>query len=182
MELIAMIAMLGLGNSTWAEPAPKVTVCLDGTREKHIASSTRLASEIFASAEVAIDWRDADSCPSSQDVIRITFSFNHSDYPNPQAFAYALPFQGRTINIFYNRIASAAHCWSPKLLAYVLVHEIVHILEGVSVHSTQGIMKATWEDKELAAIQSETLSFTEKDISLIHSGLQWRARRAAQHP
>jgi hypothetical protein len=46
------------------------------------------------------------------------------------------------IRVLYDRVqamVSPAH--EPHLLAYVLAHEIVHILEGTGRHSATGIMK-----------------------------------------
>jgi hypothetical protein len=55
----------------------------------------------------------------------------------------------------------------------VLVHEVSHILEGVSRHSDSGVMKARWTGNDFA------LGFAQMDVELIHEGLDARARQAA---
>jgi hypothetical protein len=180
MKFFSAIMMLGLPATGWANPPRSVTICLRGAREKYVSASTKMASEIFATAGVEIDWRDAGACPSSPNVINVTFSFwGPADYSySPGALAYALPFEGTTIHIFYNRIHRLAPGWTPQLLAYVLVHEITHILQAVSQHSREGIMKATWGTEDFNAMQTRSLGFAAADVLLIDLGLESRAHRA----
>ena len=58
-----------------------------------------------------------------------------------------------------------------QLLAHVLVHEITHILQGITRHSETGIMKAHWTPEDYEEMQLRPLSFTRKDIELIQIGL-----------
>ena len=56
--------------------------------------------------------------------------------------AYALPFEGTHIVVFYDRVEECVRAdLFPTLLAYVLVHEITHILQEITRHSATGIMK-----------------------------------------
>jgi hypothetical protein len=64
-----------------------------------------------------------------------------------------------------------------KLLTYVLIHEITHILQGVAEHSPTGIMKAHWAREDHYAMWNGVLSFTPADIQLIHLGIKARLRR-----
>ena len=179
MKFFGVIMMMGLATTGFANPTQSVTVCLSGAREKYVSASTKMASEIFATAGVEIDWRDAGDCPSSSNVIKVTFSFYvRADY-RPGALAYALPFEGTTINIFYNRIANRAPGWTPQLLAYVLVHELTHILQGATHHSGEGIMKALWSNEEFNAMRTKSLGFAAEDVQMIDLGFQARVRRAA---
>jgi hypothetical protein len=178
MKFLGAVMMMGLTATGWANPPQSVTVCLKGAREKYVSASTQMASEIFVAAGVEVDWRDAGDCPSSPNVINVIFSFFvPADY-RPGALAYALPFEGTTINIFYNRIAHRAPDWTRQLLAYVLVHEITHILQGVSHHSKDGIMKAVWSNDEFKAMRTRSLGFAAEDVTMIDLGLQARVRLA----
>ena len=56
-----------------------------------------------------------------------------------------------------------------KVLARVMVHEITHILQGMSNHSDKGIMKAHWN-----AVEARSLGFTADDVELIYNGMDAR--------
>jgi hypothetical protein len=62
-------------------------------------------------------------------------------------------------------------------LAYVLVHEITHILEGMPRHSETGLMKARWNWMDHHSIRWGLLALSPQDIELIHVGLTTRATR-----
>jgi hypothetical protein len=68
----------------------------------------------------------------------------------------------------------------PNLLAHVLVHEITHILQGISRHSPTGIMKGQWDYDDYFEMSRRPLPFAQKDIDLIYDGL--KARRARMAP
>jgi predicted Zn-dependent protease len=72
-------------------------------------------------------------------------------------------------------MVSPAH--ESHLLAYVLAHEIVHILEGTGRHSATGIMKAQWTPEDYSGIASGKLTFASEDIELLHGGLVVRQAR-----
>jgi hypothetical protein len=62
----------------------------------------------------------------------------------------------------------------PTLLAHVLVHEITHVLEGVSRHSETGLMKAHWTGKDYMATAHKPLEFDPVDVNIIHYRLAHR--------
>jgi hypothetical protein len=66
------------------------------------------------------------------------------------------------------------------LLAYVLAHEIAHVLEQVSRHSTEGIMKANWDTHDLWYIEWRSLPFAAEDVEMIHQGIAFRTLLAAK--
>jgi hypothetical protein len=110
--------------------------------------------------------------------IRISVSDDRLAHRLPNAFAYALPYEGTHIVVFYDRVQHVSTpSGRPSLLAHVLVHEITHILQGMPRHSGEGIMKANWDARDYSAMTWKPLVFTSEDIDLIHNGL---ARRAAQ--
>ena len=67
----------------------------------------------------------------------------------------------------------------PMLLAHVLVHEMTHILQGVSRHSETGVMKAHWDESDFGQMRIKALPFTEADIHLIQRGVDGRSRNVA---
>ena len=56
---------------------------------------------------------------------------------------YAMPYQGRHIIIFFDRIETMQDALS-TVLGHVMVHEITHVIQGVSRHSDTGLMKPHW--------------------------------------
>ena len=61
------------------------------------------------------------------------------------------------------------------IVTHVLVHEIVHILQGASQHSATGIMKAHWSHQDYMEMSWRPLSFSEEDVQLIRFGVAARA-------
>jgi len=96
------------------------------------------------------------------------------------AVAYAYPFEGSTIVVCYDRLAWAekSPILPPRLLAYVLVHEITHNIQGFPQHSETGIMKAHWDANDYADMARHGLSFTAEDVKLIEIGLEFRRTKA----
>jgi len=94
----------------------------------------------------------------------------------------ALPFEGSHIRVFYDRVQATVDAeMVPRLLAYVLVHEITHVIEGTDHHSDSGIMKARWDAEDYQQMRRSSLAFTEEDLQLIRTGLARRSS-ASQDP
>jgi hypothetical protein len=130
---------------------------------------------MFAEIDVQIDWREHRDCLAG--AIRVTIQMFTSPHQLPGALAYALPYEGTHIVVFYDRVQHTASRQVRALTAHVMAHEIAHILEGIKRHSQSGLMKAYWEDADLAQMARKPLPFTDQDIMLIHNGLKVRANR-----
>jgi len=109
----------------------------------------------------------------------------------PRALAYALPYEGTHIVIFYDRVQAAVV--DPNtvtvLMAHVLAHEITHVLEGVARHSAEGVLKARFIEADYSRMSFKPLKFADEDVARIHQGLEQRAARRnaeqsaiAEHP
>src|SRR5262245_37716611 len=138
----------------------RVTVCIEGSPATVSTQgpARSLASKIFADIGMQFDWRPGlDGCPS--DGIRISLADNTPASLLPGKLAYALPYEGVHIRLFYDRIAQYRDRFViVYVLAHVLVHEITHILQGVSRHSHQGIMKARYENEDFDRMLSKPLA------------------------
>ena len=142
--LAVLVALAGLSLSAEAAVAidSKVTVCTEGGNPVLLWRPKNLVSEMFAGIDVEIDWRSRD-CPA--DAIHITLQMLTSPSQEPGALAYAMPYEGIHIMIFYDRVQKTVEpSRVPALMAHVIAHEIAHILEGISRHSKTGLMKAQW--------------------------------------
>jgi hypothetical protein len=146
-----------------------------------VAAARMTATRLFEPAGVNLEWHtDHRFCEAQRDqVIKISLSLNTPKDLAPGALAYALPYEGVHIEVFYDRMANAGNDLRPKLLAYVIVHEITHVLQAVDRHSESGIMMAHWGAPEYGRMRIGQLKFADGDIELIHKGLELRAAHAA---
>lgn len=71
--------------------------------------------------------------------------------------------------IFYDRIRRVAtENQQPYVLAHAMAHEIAHLLQGVRRHSTTGVMKAHWDQRDIFEMR-HLLVFTPEDIRMIRN-------------
>ena len=185
MKIMAMAAAAVLaGISAQAGEARqtagmKVTICTGGGVDFDFMSvklrAQRLATQFFADAGVIIDWRWSGSCPMDAN-IKVRFSSSTPPNRLPHALAYAQPFEGVHIEIFYDRVRKQS-INPDRLLAHVLVHEITHILQRSDYHAHSGIMKARWTPEDLLTMRWNTLPFTPADLELIQNGFAARDDR-----
>jgi hypothetical protein len=180
MKITAAIAM-SLALAVSAQAAGKVRACVNsGTYVSFsvLARAEMIASRMFATAGVALEWRDARSaaCQNSDQARTVVLDFHIHTAPSehPGALAYALPYQGSHIVLLFERFARSAG--GPNqvsaLLAHVMAHEITHLLEGVPRHSQTGVMKAYWDRQDLTRMADKPLPFDPEDIDLIQRGLR----------
>jgi hypothetical protein len=168
------LAFAGTGSS--AVPARRVVVCME-YRGLVIYQAQVETNAIFARAHVRIDWRDRGNCPA--EAVRIGVSETAPRSAPPDALAWAMPFEGVHIRVFLDRVQGRGALMAPHVLAYVMVHEITHLLQGTDYHSKLGIMKEHWDYSDFRLMTTASLAFTPFDIELIERGLEGRVRRAA---
>ena len=86
------------------------------------------------------------------------------------------------IRVYYDHVVAFVSAyphrsWLPQFLGKVLAHEIAHVLEGVSRHSKEGVMKAIWDDRQCAELAKGPLPFAAEDIARIKAHFYPRASR-----
>jgi hypothetical protein len=177
--MMVMAGMAARAGETMQLTERAVTVCIDaGVGYRETPQAQMIASKMFAGIGVKIEWRHSCNVSAAQ-VIRITLTEETPNALLPGALAYALPYQGSTIRLFYDRLSENREAAPlPRMLAHVLVHEITHILQGITRHSDQGVMKARWDARDFIHMAVKTLPFADEDIDLIYRGLAGRASRA----
>jgi hypothetical protein len=179
MKIIATLAM-----GVVAASAGDLTVYVQDLSSAPTGKLIRaegLANEIFAGAGVKIDWRCGEpSHPEKAMVVEILSGTPKDQMPG--SLAYALPYEGVHITVFFDRVQRTAEFeLSPNdLLAHVLVHEITHLLQGTSRHSESGIMKPHWTLQDVRSMRWRPLEFTDEDTQLIRNGLARRENGAAR--
>jgi hypothetical protein len=185
MKIKAMAMMAGLAgmvaqaHENGSAEERTVTLCMDrGTDVLLVVQAQTIARKMFASIGVKVEWRTKNHTCATDRTGAIVISLVDDGPSNhyPGALAFALPYEGTHIQVFYDRIRHAvAPQIVPCLLAHVLVHEITHILQGINRHSESGVMKAHWEPEDHVAMSWKPLGFTEEDVKLIYRGLEERS-------
>lgn len=197
MKKTALVAMavVAAASALAAEKAQRaaqtVIVCLQA--DQNIALVTRpiveraqvIANRIFVSAGVRIEWhgnpRFCTAGPVAGILINLADHTPRNEFP--EALAYAQPFEGGHVRVFYDRIYRAVNAGVlPYLLAHVLAHEITHILQATGQHAESGVMKAHWDASDYRLMTRQPLTFTEFDLQLIRHGLEARASASSIKP
>ena len=168
------------GQGVSSGPRPwdaHLIICMTlGADVPRLTGAEKLAQKMFAGIGVETEWpQRGNSCSKSGDIV-ITLSYQTPASKLPGAFAYSLPYEGRHIVVFWDRVLrKVPSSVAPILLAHVLVHEIAHILQGVNRHSETGVMKAAWNPDDYFQMRKKPLEFTEEDVALIHRGMAARS-------
>lgn len=178
---LAALALFSVLAAEAKEPlllnAPiRVTVCMQELADFPTSMQAKgIVTWMFAGIGVRITWHDMSGCPAQS--ILISLSDEAPARFHRGALAFALPYEGTHIVLFYDRIAMASRALRPRLMAHVMVHEITHVLEGVAKHSEEGVMKAQWNKEDFDHMIGKCLSFTPEDVEMIHAGLVVRSAR-----
>lgn len=158
--------------AAWAIPAIPVTV--RGGPEASsffVARAKHFASELLAGAGVPIRWVNRHE-PGA---IVITLEHSAAFDGDPGPLGAARLYEGTRIRISLPRLrAIRRDRGAAELLAYVMVHEIAHILQAVDIHAPEGIMKAKWGPAEFRDIAVRRLRFSTTDIARMQDGLARR--------
>jgi hypothetical protein len=170
MALIAALLPL------YAQAQKRVTVYVQQDAVVHgrvLIGAEDVASKLFAAAGVRIKWCYGHP---SQDAISVEFSERTPRDYRPGSVAFALPYEGVHITVFYDRTSRTTLAdLAPTVLGHVLAHEITHVLQRIDRHSQTGVMKAHWTNSDLDKMVAKGLSFTAEDIDLMQRGLAARA-------
>ena len=185
MKLFGTVAVLAAATSAWAGDGAQtskrvVMACLNpGAVASMMYRGQAIAAQILKQAGVRLDWRgDESACAAEGKGLVVTVSRATPVDQHPGALAYALPFERTHVVLFYDRVLTAASpAVTPYLLGHVLAHEIVHMLQGVEQHSSSGLMKARWDNRDYVEMQRTHLRLTKDDLNLIDRGLELRASR-----
>ena len=180
MKIWAILAMtVALENGARGD---EVTVYMKGilaVPAKTLWRAQSLANEMFAAVGVKIAWRRGEPSRSESRRDRAIVVEMMTETPlqlKPGALAFARPYEGVHVNVFYDRVQAATEPeLTPNVLAHVLAHEITHVLQGTCRHSDRGVMKARWNHEDYMEMRLKPLSFTEEDVQLIRAGLVRRA-------
>ncbi len=176
---ITQMAMMAWITGTVAhagQPGQRLAVYLRDT--VNIPNTVRipakaLTAKMFAEIGVSLEWCTEEPARGlSQTPVIIELVTGTPENRLPGALAFALPYEGTHITVFFDRIEKANH--PSTVLAHVMVHEITHLVQGISRHSDAGVMKARWTAGDFSAMQTRPLPFAAMDVELFQHGLAKR--------
>lgn len=134
-----------------------------------VIQAQHLARQILSRAGLSLDWCKRErTCPDWSGRLRLHLLPHAPASLNLAAMAEAFVFEGHTIRIYWNRLNDRRSALAPaQLLAHVIVHEVMHLLQGCNRHSDSGIMKASWTEEDYSRMRRGQLTFATEDLELI---------------
>ena len=121
-------------------------------------------ARIFADAGLRVEWTETGPRRTVQ-IVRSALGYARASSP-VMGVALRKP-GGATARIFFNQVEDFART-SPidvsTLLAYVIAHEIGHLLLPRMPHSATGLMKAEWDKTLVREATAGSLTFTDEQI------------------
>jgi hypothetical protein len=171
---------------TFAGETMNVSVCPVGrVGAKAVAGAEAEAAALFRGVDVEIVWRNCEEAPIGQEAsdqhwftmrLRDDGPAVEPEVPSTDTLgeAFFSDSGGYVADVYYRetrKLASRTAIEPAILLAYVMAHELGHLLLGPA-HSPSGIMRAAWDDRDLEAIRMGWLQFGRAEIARIHKVLQ----------
>ena len=181
MKTTMMLMVIALAVKTAVQagqPQAQVIVFLQNTAvvpPQVFVPAEGMATRMFAGIGIHLVWRCGKlPAKGGSRFIGIKLMAHAPHAYDLSVLADALPYEGVHIRVFYDRIASFDQKLQPVVLAHVMVHEITHILEGISRHSATGIMRAQWITDDHRMMMRNPQPFAQEDVELIYLGLKAR--------
>jgi len=160
----------------------EVTVYMDydsRVPENTVFRATRQASRLFEKIGTTVQFRNSRT---NQKVgagleLNMYIAMEAPAGMSSAALGLSHPFrQDGRIEVFYSRIQEykPVEC-RDVVLAYILIHEITHVLEGMQRHAPTGVMKEKWDREDFKKIQAARLQFDPIDVESIREGIEKRS-------
>lgn len=204
MRALQTLIALGILAASGAEAQSFLTVRVynyAAVPGSTLARAEAAAQGIFHKAGIEVEWIH---CPTSRNevdlfpacrkpsgpwdvVLQIVPQSMEPKSVGSDAFGLALPGTSSEPSthayVFFHRAEQAAvesHRSSrpvslPTLMAYVIVHEVGHLLLGPNMHSPHGIMRARWQAKDLQEMEIGAVGFPSGQAKTLRARLEERA-------
>jgi hypothetical protein len=124
-------------------------------------------ARIFADAGLGVEWTETGPRFTVQIVTR---ALGYARASSPVMGVALRKPGGATAQIFFNQVQEFArryHVDVSTLLAYVIAHEIGHLLLPHMPHSATGLMRADWDSALVREVTAGSLTFTDAQIDRI---------------
>jgi hypothetical protein len=145
-----------------------------GVPEAVMGRAKRVAATALAAAGIEVRWLEGKHLGEPREVAAGEMRTVVFDGPAPSTFrsqAIAVTNVGRgsdsDAHVFYSRVLTFEDSlYMPEFLGNVLAHELIHALEGVARHSSEGLMKAVWSVGDRAEMFRGPFPFVAEDLDL----------------
>jgi len=157
-----------------------------GVSEQTLNQAEDRARKIFRQSGVETTWYNCSAhgmgganCSGSLDRGTIVVQIVH-DTEKLKTEVFGTAFIGRSgygsyADVFFDRaqqLCQDAKVGLPDILGHIISHEMGHLLLGTDSHSRLGIMRATWDNTELAQADRGRLSFSTAQSRAMQQRLQ----------
>lgn len=197
MQLFRWIWVILFVSSGLAGERMTVSVCTRGNlRPKVIQAAEAQAETLFRSADIEIGWAECEAGPEGDAAARehwFTVRLRSGTpfiTPDPGALdtlgeAFLTEENvGYIVEVYYQAVHTLAinkQVDLTTLLGYVIAHELGHLLLGPG-HAEQGLMRRSWDLRDLVAIRQCCLKFSPAEGVRMRCMLQGAAGCAAARP
>lgn len=165
--VVVATVLAGLsGHVAAGEKLPAIAVHVfnyDGVPAPLLGRAKADVTQLFRDAGVQVLWVDtvANTSPGH---FTIHIIIGHSAPGNVMGTSLGLDHTtGGTALVYRDRVMQVARgrdALVSRVLAYAIAHEMGHLLLPYPAHADSGIMRAEWDDEDLAHIAARALRFT----------------------
>lgn len=157
-----------------AEPVHPLTISLQMTNEARVPvhvleESQDEVTRIFARAGLTVRWTDTGPRFTVQVVPQV---LGYARAGSPVMGVAIRNGNSAKVHIFFKQVqdfARAHRVDSSSVLAYVIAHEIGHLLLPGTAHSPTGLMQAQWDRALVHNAGTGSLTFTEAQAARIRA-------------
>jgi hypothetical protein len=142
-----------------------------------MALTQSIVSSIYKDVGIQIHWKSGERVDGGSALaFEIRFIASAPESARPTALA-AAKIEPGIITVYEDRVRGL-HQSHPAVqrvvLAYVLAHELAHVMQGVARHSNAGILRDQWTVLDFSKMLFQRLKFTNADSEMIRRRLPLR--------
>jgi hypothetical protein len=164
-----MITVASVADAAEPGQLPVIHLQMDNAAGAPAAVLERAQDEvtrIFADAGLDVEWAQTGPRFTVQ-VITSALGYSSAASASTVMGVALRTSSGATAQVFFNQVQDFAHRWRvdvSRLLAYVIAHEVGHLLLPRMPHSATGLMKADWDTDLVRQAAAGSLTFTDAQI------------------
>ena len=167
--MAVMITVASVADAAEPGQLPAIRLQMDddaGVPVAILKKSQDEVARIFADAGLGVEWTESETAPNI--TVRIVTSALAYAGRSSSVMGVALRKpSGGTAQIFLKQVQDFARTYDGDmsiLLAYVIAHEIGHLLLPRMPHSPTGLMKGDWDRTLVREAAAGSLTFTDAQI------------------
>ena len=170
MAMAVMIAVASVADAAEPGQIPAIRLQMDNAADVPAAVLEKSQGEvarIFADAGLGVEWTETGPRFAVQIVTR---AYGYGSASSPAMGVALRKPGGATAQIFFSHVQAFArtyHVDVSTLLAYVIAHEIGHLLLPYMPHSATGLMRAEWDTALVRELRAGSLTFTDAQVKRI---------------